>query len=350
MGFWSEFFKSFREQTKNNKELGDSINELKKLREEELKRLRESEAVKKTKESVEKLRGKSAEGLSQLKNLSEKAATQGGRVTARVTSTLGDLHQRSGLDGKLGKTLEQVSDRLGKARDTVEKAGESIKSTAGESQLVKKVKESVKPFGHFLAPEGGATGDAAGSQKGPASQMVVTTQQMQTAVQKRLHQARDRLRATHTYKKALALREKIVDSDNPIIQSALDLGDSIARTTSKVFAESEHAKTVKLICSLDPAFSSEKFKETMASSFVPTLRSAILRADPEPIKAHMSKRLAEHELEAIRAREALGYRCHSKLLNLDSVEVGHPSSSPSPLLLNLSSPTPPTDPQRTHKG
>jgi len=150
---------------------------------------------------------------------------------------------------------------------------------------------------------------------------VVTTQQMQTAVQKRLHQARDRLRATHTYKKALALREKIVDSDNPIIQSALDLGDSIARTTSKVFAESEHAKTVKLICSLDPAFSSEKFKETMASSFVPTLRSAILRADPEPIKAHMSKRLAEHELEAIRAREALGYRCHSKLLNLDSVEI-----------------------------
>jgi hypothetical protein len=336
MGFWSEFVKSFKEQAENSKELNESMAELKKLQ--------ESEGLKKTKESVEKLKDKSAEGLAQaqaqLKNLGEKAAATGGRVTARmsdsVTSTLGDITQRVGIDEKLEKTkegFEKVADSLNKARENIEKVGENIKTTAEESELVKKVKEKV-PFGLLDGSDAAATEGSEGPAAGPRSQLVVKTQEMQTAIEKRLHDVRDRLRATGAFKKALALREKIVESDNPIIQRMLDLGDGITRSTSKLFSENDHAKTIKLIHELDPNFSPEKFKQAMASSFVPTLRSALLRGDPAPINACMSKRLAEHELEAYKEWDAHGYRSHSKLLNLDTVEVvlpllpSSPSSSP----------------------
>jgi uncharacterized phage infection (PIP) family protein YhgE len=331
MSFWSEFVKSFKEQAENSKELNESMAELKKLQ--------ESESLKKTKESVEKLKDKSAEGLAQLKNLGEKAAATGGRVTARVsdsvTSTLGDITQRVGMDEKLEKTkegFEKVADSLNKARENIEKVGENIKTSAEESELVKKVKEKV-PFG-LLDGSDAAAGEGSGGEgavAGARSQLVVKTQEVQTAIEKRLQDARDRLRATGAFKKALALREKIVESDNPLIQRVLDLGDGITRTTSKLFSENDHAKTIKLIHELDPTFSPEKFKQKMASSFVPTLRSALLRGDPAPISALMSKRLAEHELEAYKEWDAHGYRSHSKLLNLDTVEV---RLSP-PLLLSL---------------
>lgn len=321
MSFWSEFVKSFKEQAENSKELNESMAELKKLQ--------ESESLKKTKESVEKLKDKSAEGLAQLKNLGEKAAATGGRVTARVsdsvTSTLGDITQRVGMDEKLEKTkegFEKVADSLNKARENIEKVGENIKTSAEESELVKKVKEKV-PFG-LLDGSDAATGEGSGGEgavAGARSQLVVKTQEVQTAIEKRLQDARDRLRATGAFKKALALREKIVESDNPLVQRVLDLGDGITRTTSKLFSENDHAKTIKLIHELDPTFSPEKFKQKMASSFVPTLRSALLRGDPAPINALMSKRLAEHELEAYKEWDAHGYRSHSKLLNLDTVEV-----------------------------
>jgi len=321
MSFWSESVKSFKEQAENSKELNESMAELKKLQ--------ESESLKKTKESVEKLKDKSAEGLAQLKNLGEKAAATGGRVTARVsdsvTSTLGDITQRVGMDEKLEKTkegFEKVADSLNKARENIEKVGENIKTSAEESELVKKVKEKV-PFG-LLDGSDAATGEGSGGEgavAGARSQLVVKTQEVQTAIEKRLQDARDRLRATGAFKKALALREKIVESDNPLVQRVLDLGDGITRTTSKLFSENDHAKTIKLIHELDPTFSPEKFKQKMASSFVPTLRSALLRGDPAPINALMSKRLAEHELEAYKEWDAHGYRSHSKLLNLDTVEI-----------------------------
>jgi hypothetical protein len=322
MGFWAEFVKSFKEQAESSKELNESMAELKKLQ--------ESEGLKKTKESVEKLRDKSAEGMAQLKNLGEMAAATGGRVTSRVSesvaSTLEDLTQRVGMDEKLEKTkegLEKVADSLNKARESIEKVGENIKTSTEESELVKKVKDKV-PFNLL---DGGAADGAAGgggggeASSGARSQLMVKTQQVQTAIEKRLQDARDRMRATAAFKQALALREKIVESDNPLVQRALDLGDSISRTTSKLFTENDHAKTIKLIHSLDPTFTPENFKRTMAASFVPTLRSALLRGDSGPINSSMSKRLAEHELEAFKEWDAHGYRSHSKLLNLDNVEV-----------------------------
>lgn len=320
MGFWAEFVKSFKERAENSKELNESMAELKKLQ--------ESESIKKTKESMEKIKDKSVEGLSHLKTLSEKAAAKGGEVTARVSdsmaSTLGDITSRAGIDEKLERTkesLDKVADSLNKARESIEKVGENIKSTAEESELVKKVKEKVP----FSLLDSGSSADTSGENGEPAtarSQLVVKTQEVQTAIEQRLKAARDQLRATRAYKNAVALREKIVESDNPLIQRTLDLGDSISRTASKLFSENEYAKTIKLIHSLDPNFSPEHFKRKMASSFVPTLRSALLSGNPGPITAAMSKRLAEHELEVFKEWESHGFKSQSRLLNLDSVEVG----------------------------
>lgn len=320
MSFWTEFAKAFKERAESSKELTESMAELKKLQ--------EAENLKKTKESMEKIKDKSFEGLSQIKNIV--SGSKSGEVTTeKMSGTV--VTKLEELRSKLNQS--NASEKAQNSNDASDQASlnahdrvSGIFSSIG-GVLVRSATSTTKTTDDNPALEAPTTQEkevdevVATEERKPEAPVVLKSTRLQTAAEGRMQAVTNRLRSTSAYKNALALREKLVESDNPLIQRALDVSDSVFRFTSKLFSENDYAKTIKLIHSLDPTFSTEQFKQQMVSSFVPTLRKALLRGESGPISALMSKRLAEHELEVLREIESRGYRLQSRLLNLDNVEV-----------------------------
>jgi predicted lipid-binding transport protein (Tim44 family) len=126
--------------------------------------------------------------------------------------------------------------------------------------------------------------------------------------------------------KLLQLKTQITESQNPTVQRALDWGEDtvqfLARTGSKISGStSDRARTLKLIRELDPSFTIRSFTHKMRHSLVPSLYQALLQGDHNLLKAVMTERWAEHEIEEATKREKGGMRVVPQLMNIEDVEL-----------------------------
>ncbi len=296
MGFWSELTKSFKERTEQSKEWKQSM--------EDLEKLKDSEHFKKTKESVEALKEKSAEELKKkaeqlgetLSSGGEKLKSTASNLSEGLSSTLGTIKDKTGIDQTLQKTkesLDQAKQKIDQVSEGIQRAGESIRTTAEQSRLYQGIKAQIPKsmLGEDKKEDQKLLEGGDSSQSAPKSGLIVRTEAVQSAVEQRLKELQARLRASRPYQTALVIKEKIVESDNPIIQRALDYGDAVSRVTRKFVGENERAKTLKLIKQLDPAFTPADFLNNMATTVVPRLRAAMLRGDSATLSAFMSPRV-----------------------------------------------------------
>eukprot|EP00005_Dracoamoeba_jomungandri_P013400 CAMPEP_0174270970 /NCGR_PEP_ID=MMETSP0439-20130205/46354_1 /TAXON_ID=0 /ORGANISM="Stereomyxa ramosa, Strain Chinc5" /LENGTH=384 /DNA_ID=CAMNT_0015360669 /DNA_START=205 /DNA_END=1356 /DNA_ORIENTATION=- len=300
MGFFEELKKSFKERVEGDKELQKSIKELEKSSKEG--------TIKKTRESVDEIAKKSKE---KLKVVSKEFGSKMGGGTERVKETFGKVSEtvqkrfdqmaddervKAGID-KSKQVFEKGKERIGKTGEKLE----NLRSSAEKSEFVKrtqKISESVEQKFTDVVKKMPLVEETEGEKGNKA--LVLKTDKVQNAVQERLAVVSKKLQDTRAYKTAAKIKKKIVESENPIIQRTLEMGETVSynlgRMSNKVFGESDTGKVISLIKELQPSFTQEHFVEHVRDHIVPEVRQALLTPNMEVLKKNLNETALEHLL------------------------------------------------------
>eukprot|EP00735_Rhodelphis_limneticus_P012810 TRINITY_DN618_c0_g1::TRINITY_DN618_c0_g1_i1::g.28744::m.28744 TRINITY_DN618_c0_g1::TRINITY_DN618_c0_g1_i1::g.28744 ORF type:complete len:297 (+),score=57.26,sp/Q5XF06/TI442_ARATH/30.38/2e-29,Tim44/PF04280.10/5.6e+03,Tim44/PF04280.10/1.8e-29,UBN2_2/PF14227.1/0.033 TRINITY_DN618_c0_g1_i1:63-893(+) len=110
------------------------------------------------------------------------------------------------------------------------------------------------------------------------------------------------------------MRERIEQSDNPIIQKLFEWRESL-------FGENDQALCIRQIQTTDPTFTIEQFTEDLETSLIPELLSATLKGDSEALRKYCSEETTAALQAHIRERDAAGIIPDSRILNVQRTEL-----------------------------
>ncbi|KAL6057913.1 hypothetical protein QOT17_015171 [Balamuthia mandrillaris] len=338
MGLWSEFKKSLKDRTEQSKEWQESV--------QELERLKESEGVKKAKESVSSLKDKTVQSMKD-KVLTRMAAGKE-RVAGGLSSLGGTLRgsldrfkKTTKADVALDKTKEatdQVFQRLEEGWEGIEKKTEEWQTRAKETAVFKAAKSAQDMFASRVDTvkkniplleqpkhEGEGT-DAAGAKGGLVVKSSVTS-----AVEKRWQDMVQSLRNSTPYRSAVNLKEKVLESDHPLVQRGIEMGESMAyymkRAGSLLNSSNPSTKAFALASALDPKFSALEFKRHLREKFLPDFFDHMRNNDQEALQKYF------HE-EALRAIITHNQPFHSRLISVNELELVGEVTEDVPLLIS----------------
>ena len=99
----------------------------------------------------------------------------------------------------------------------------------------------------------------------------------------RIGKVKSNLRSLRAYKAYTKFKERIAESDNPMVQRALDITDAtvygLKRAKNYIFAESPKGKAIRNIEARLPEFNSIAFCDQIRDHIFPVLRNCIIRSD-----------------------------------------------------------------------
>jgi len=114
----------------------------------------------------------------------------------------------------------------------------------------------------------------------------------------RIRDATTKLRNTTLYKNAVKFKEKIAESENPVIQKTLEWSDAtsyhLGRMRRRLFSETETARAFNAIRAYVPKFDPMSFVDNARTQMIPKLRGALLRYDLDTIEPLVHPTVSTH--------------------------------------------------------
>jgi len=317
--FLKDFFENIQKDMSKSKEMKES---LKKFR-EEAEKLEKSDALKKAREKYETIESETTKSSQVLKEGIDV-------LQEKLKQTVGEVEKT-----EIGKKGKQIAEELGKtaskAAETVSQTGEQI----GKSHIFQSVSQGVKTVKQEIDE---ATLSRARIYKAPdklrkredqsslTSDKPIEADTEATGVvmhkDSKWNQSWQNFKDNNQYvHKLFDLKEKYEESDHLFVRATRTFTDKVSELFGGMFSKTEMSEVLTEICKMDPTFDKEEFIQDCQSDIIPNVLEAIVRGDLEIIKDWCHEAAFNVLATPIKQAQAAGYKLHSKVLDVNHVDI-----------------------------
>eukprot|EP01087_Luapelamoeba_hula_P018020 TRINITY_DN574_c0_g1_i1.p1 TRINITY_DN574_c0_g1~~TRINITY_DN574_c0_g1_i1.p1 ORF type:complete len:520 (+),score=61.46 TRINITY_DN574_c0_g1_i1:352-1911(+) len=320
MGFWAELRKSFKAKVEGDKELAET-----------LEQIRTHEGLKKTKDSLSTLQEKSLEGFERVSGTAASAAQASGeklkeglsKMSGGVQQTWDTVREKTNLDD----TLEKTKQTLDKTKDLIDATSQTVQNSSiyqATTKLSDRVSNTLTDTLKKLPLVEENRSSEPGSSNSTA--LVVRTDKVSNALNQQLQVVTNTLKKSKAWKVVINTKDRILTSENPLVQRSVEMSESAAyhakRTAKRLFGESDQARALRVVQTLRPDFVLGKFLQSMKTTTVPKLRKAFLDNDATTLKSILVPSAWAEVQPAVEEADEQGFVSKSLLLDVLEVELG----------------------------
>jgi Tim44-like domain len=145
-------------------------------------------------------------------------------------------------------------------------------------------------------------------------------------IEEQLGSIKSALQSSRAFKHAADLRTRIEESENPVVQSTVDVVDSVAATTSrvanKVVGQTEQARVLtELKAVIGNSFSLYHLTAELEEDLIANYLNASAKGDLNVLKEMCGEALYNRQSETARTRRKLGHSVVYNLLDIGDVEL-----------------------------
>ncbi|KAB7494000.1 Mitochondrial import inner membrane translocase subunit TIM44 [Armadillidium nasatum] len=280
--FFGKLYENMRDEMTKNKKLRDSIKDFKK----DMEKFEKSESLQKAREKYRIVEEETAEGSKKarmhLESIKQKEAT---KTAQRVTETL----SQKGEEITKSQTYKTLSDTARAVREEIDQStfGKKGRVYRPPEVLRLRVERDVDMEEKIIQANTEATG--------------ITIHK-----DSRFTQSWEEFKNNNPYiNKVLEWRNKLDESDNPLVRASLLLKEKVSDVFSGVFSRTELSEALTEICKMDPNFDKERF--LLECEFV--------------LEDWCYERAFNILAAPVKQIEQLGFKLESKILDVDNVDL-----------------------------
>jgi len=315
--FVKNLFENIRSEFDKNKEMKES---LKKFR-EEAKKLEQSDALKDARRKFESIEGESKQTAGALKD-------QLSDITGKLKGSVEDISKNETFK-KASELGENISAKTKEATESIGRAAENISKTSAyqtASSAATNIKDELE--GQTLGGMVYKPPRVLRKRKECEDVSGETIQADEETVGVELHKDSKFAQSWQNFKdnnpvmnKFTDYRVKFEESDNPVARGARLVADKLGDIFGSAFSRTEISETLTEICKMDPNFEKEQFLKDCEQDFIPNILEAIVRGDLETLQDWCFEAPFNILSTPLKQAQQLGYVLHSKVLDIDSLDL-----------------------------
>lgn len=312
-GFFGQFVENIKQELNKNKEMKES---LKKFR-EEADKLEQSDALKRAR--------------AKYNTVESEASVIAGKLS-KVKESLSEVIEEAGKT-ELAKKAGQITEEIGKtargAAETISEKGqklgaaETFKTISSATAAVREELESKSIEGRvYVAPVNLRKRQE--TEQGEARVFTADDVTMDVELHKdsKFFQSWEKFKNNNQYvNKILDWKIKYEESDNPVVRASRLLTDKMTDIVGGLFQKTELSETLTEILKMDPTFEKTKFLQQCETDIIPNILEAMIRGDLEILRDWCHE--GPYNIISVPIQQALaqGYTFHSKVLDIESVDL-----------------------------
>ncbi|RXG58828.1 Mitochondrial import inner membrane translocase subunit TIM44 [Armadillidium vulgare] len=312
-----------RDEMTKNKKLRDSIKDFKK----DMEKFEKSESLQKAREKYRIVEEETAEG-------SKKAMMHLESLKQKVKETVEEA-QKTEILQKASRVTEEATKTAQRVTETLSQKGEEITKSQTYKTLsdtARAVREEIdqSTFGKkgrvYRPPE---VLRLRVERDVDMEEKIIQANTEATGItihkDSRFTQSWEEFKNNNPYiNKVLEWRNKLDESDNPLVRASLLLKEKVSDVFSGVFSRTELSEALTEICKMDPNFDKERFLLECEFVIIPNILEAMNRPDLKASKVLQDwcyERAFNILAAPVKQIEQLGFKLESKILDVDNVDL-----------------------------
>lgn len=317
-GFFSKVLKNLKDEYQKDKGFQKSYEEFKK----QTQKLEETEALKDARKKFEKV-------------VEEDSIKEVNKVIQDAADTF-----KSGVDKakqaefvkKTMKITETISDNVKGAAEGLSKQGEKLKDTSAYKSIqdgAKTVSEEMENV-HIISSLYKAPTELL--KRAERSMLAGTTprvvepnadaQDVELHKDSKWSQTWSKFKEDNPYvNKVFEFKMKYDESDNPLVRVTRSFVDRVSDTVGGLFQKTDLSTVLTEICKVDPNFDINNFLKDCETFIIPTILEAICQNRPDILEDWCHEAVFNVLSQPQKEAQKLGYRIHSKILDVQNVEI-----------------------------
>jgi len=305
--FLGNILSNIKQEFEKNKDMQDN---LKKFR-EEAQKLEESEALKDARRKFENIEGETAKSTNALKN----------QVADKLKGAMDEISKAEALK-KAGEFTQNLGKQAGDATEKIAQSGVYKSATEAASTLKEEIDQRALGSHSYRPPL------VLRKRKEHIESSENTIEVNEDATGVELHKDSKFYAKWQSIKdnnpalnKFIDLRMKYEESDNPMVRGARLITDKIQDIAAGVFTRTELSEVLTEIVKMDPNFCKEAFLKECERELIPNILEAYVRCDLEVLQDWCFEAPFNLMATPIRQAQQLGYTCHSRVLDIDDIDL-----------------------------
>ncbi|MBN3274048.1 TIM44 translocase, partial [Polyodon spathula] len=319
-GFLSEFVDSVKQELNKNKEMKENI---KKFR-EEAQRLEDSDALKQARRKYKTIESETVKTSEVLKK-------KFGELSETVKESLEEVG-RSDLGKKIKEGVEEAAKTAKHSAESVSKSGEKLGRTGAFraiSQGVETVKKEIDVLGQtgsYRPPSRLRKRTEFLGKSGSAEDKVFEPNEEAMGVvlhkdSKWYQQWKDFKDNNVVFNRFFEMKMKYDESDNAFIRASRAVTDKVTDMIGGLFSKTEMSEVLTEILKVDPTFDKDVFLKQCEQDIIPNILEAMIRGELDILKDWCYEATYSQLAHPIQQAQAMGLMFHSKVLDIDNIDV-----------------------------
>lgn len=305
--FFGNILSNMKQEYEKNKDMQDS---LKKFR-NEAKKLEDSEALKEARRKFESIESETSKSTSAIKS----------QLADKVKETIDEISKAEALK-KAGEFTQNLGKQAEDATEKISKSGVYKSATEAASTLKDEIDQRALGTHSYRPPV------VLRKRKEHTIDSETTFEINEEATGVELHKDSKFYAKWQSIKdnnpvlnKFIDYRMKYEESDNAMVRGARLITDKLQSIVGGVFTKTELSEVLTEIIKMDPNFDKISFLKECERDLIPNILEAYVRGDLEILEDWCFE--APFSMMAMPIREAkkLGYTFHSKVLDIDDVDL-----------------------------
>ncbi|KAF3829506.1 hypothetical protein GH733_003770 [Mirounga leonina] len=346
-GFLSGLLDNIKQELAKNKEMKESI---KKFR-DEARKLEESDALQEARRKYKTIESETVrtsevikKKLGELSGTVKEVTVSGlprsigrgsGPSVGRVWEERASLDEvsKSDFGRKIKESVEEAAKTAKQSAESVSKGGEKLGKTAafralsqGVESVKKELDESVLgQTGPYRRPERLRKRKEFAGEKFKEEKVFEPNEEALGVVlhkdSKWYQQWKDFRDNNVVFNRFFEMKMKYDESDNALIRASRALTDKVTDLLGGLFSKTEMSEVLTEILRVDPAFDKERFLQQCENDIIPNVLEAMISGELDILKDWCYEATYSQLAHPIQQARALGLQFHSRILDIDSVDL-----------------------------
>lgn len=316
-GFFEKVLDNIKNEFSQNKEIKENLEKFRR----ETQKLEETEALKQAREKYRKVEEES------MKDVNEVLQTARDTLKSRV-----DKAKEAEIFKKTMEIGDKISTRAKDAAEGISKQGEYLK----ESSAYKKMSEASRTVEKELDEA-----DVLSSLYKPPKELLLRSERSTlNPAEKRVVEPNEEVQSVELHKdskwsenwkkfkdenayvnKVFEIKTKFDESDNPLVRVTRGFVDRVSDTIGGLFQTTDLSNVLTEICKVDPSFDINAFLIDCEKFIIPTILESMCRGRMDILKDWCHEAVFNVLSNPQKEAEKLGLTIHSKILDLQNIEL-----------------------------
>ncbi|KAG8594185.1 hypothetical protein GDO81_001116 [Engystomops pustulosus] len=320
-GFLAGLLDDIKQELSKSKEMKENI---KKFR-EEAKKFEESDALQQARRKFKSIESETMKTSEVFKKKFEE-------ITDTVKESIDEVG-KSDIGRKIREGVEEAAKTAKHSAESVSKGGEKIGKTAafkvisqGVETVKKEIDESIlAQTGPYRPPTKlRKRSEFSGEKINEEKVFEPNEESMGVVLHKdsKWHQQwKDFKDNNVVFNRFFEMKMKYDESDNALIRASRTLTDKISDLFGGMFSKTEMSEVLTEIVKVDRNFDKDAFLKMCEKDIIPNILEAIVRGDLDVLKDWCYEATYSQLAHPIQQAKAMGLRFHSKVLDIDNIDV-----------------------------